>query len=537
MKYEDFTTFREYLTEGSFMFSFDLKSGYHHIEIFEEHCQFLGFSWTEKGVTRFYVFLVLPFGLSSAGYIFTKVCRELVRYWRSFGVKIVVYLDDGIGAVEGNDRCKLVSNFVRASIEESGFIANEEKSIWEPTQIMNWLGLVINTYNFTLQISQKRIDKALQKIERIRFLPKASARQVSSIRGSIDSQSIVLGAVTSLFARNMNRFISAATSWDKTTCLTSGVREELEFWARNLPSLNLKHLGAARHAPVKLTSLINSDASGLASGAIAKIGNIPYSAHKNLSIEETSLSSTWRELDAIRFSIRSLAPLLRHHTAVWATDNDPAVTIISKESKRHHLHVIAVDIYNLCRTHHIDLNMVWVPREFNEEADALSKTLDYDDWRTTLVFFDRINRSWGPFTIDRFANHKNSKTTRFNSKHWTPRSEAVDAFTQDWGNDMNWLVPPVRLVPRAIRHAERCSARGVLIAPLWKSAPYWPMLCVDDVNFQPWVTEVKVFERIEGILAMGDYKSSLLGSSKFKSPIIAVRFNFSLRTPDRESPP
>ena len=151
---------------------------------------------------------------------------------------------------------------------------------------------------------------------------------------------------------------------------------------------------------------------------------------------------------------------------MWATDNDPTLTIISKGSKRPHLHVIAVDIYNLCRTHHIDLNMVWVPREFNEEADALSKTLDYDDWRTTLVFFDRINRSWGPFTIDRFANHKNSKTTRFNSKHWNPRSEAVDAFTQDWGIDMNWLVPPVRLVPRAIRHAERCSARGVLIAPL-----------------------------------------------------------------------
>ena len=71
MKYEEFTTFREYLTEGSFMFSFDLKSGYHHIEIFQEHCQFLSFSWTEKGVTRFYVFLILPFGLASAGYIFT----------------------------------------------------------------------------------------------------------------------------------------------------------------------------------------------------------------------------------------------------------------------------------------------------------------------------------------------------------------------------------------------------------------------------------------------------------------------------------
>ena len=131
MKYEDFRTFKEFLTPGCFMFSVDFKSGCHHIEIFEEHWQFLGFSWTEKGVTRFYVFPVLPFGLTSAGYTFTKVCRELVRYWRSFGIKIVVYLDDGVGAVDGKERCKQISNFVRASIEESGFIANEKKSIWE----------------------------------------------------------------------------------------------------------------------------------------------------------------------------------------------------------------------------------------------------------------------------------------------------------------------------------------------------------------------------------------------------------------------
>ena len=73
--------------------------------------------------------------------------------------------------------------------------------------------------------------------------------------------------------------------------------------------------------------------------------------------------------------------------------------------------------------------MVWVPHKFNEEADALSKTLDYDDWTTTLVFSDQINCAWGPFIIDLFASHKNSKTLRFNSKFWTPECEVVDAFT------------------------------------------------------------------------------------------------------------
>ena len=38
------------------------------------------------------MFTVLPFGLSSAPFIFTNVVRPLVRYWRSHAVRITVYL-------------------------------------------------------------------------------------------------------------------------------------------------------------------------------------------------------------------------------------------------------------------------------------------------------------------------------------------------------------------------------------------------------------------------------------------------------------
>ena len=48
------------------MFKFDLKSGYHPIHILQEHQTFLGFSWVVNGVRKFFVFTVLPFGLSSA---------------------------------------------------------------------------------------------------------------------------------------------------------------------------------------------------------------------------------------------------------------------------------------------------------------------------------------------------------------------------------------------------------------------------------------------------------------------------------------
>ena len=55
---------------------------------------------------------------------------------------------------------------------------------------------------------------------------------------------------------------------------------------------------------------------------------------------------------------------------------------------------------------------------------------------------------------------------RINTRFWTPNSEAVDAFTCDWGADNNWLFPPVYLIPRVIRHAQATAAKGTLIVPL-----------------------------------------------------------------------
>ena len=100
VKFEDWKTFQNYVKKGSFMYKFDLRHGYHHIDIFPEHQTFLGFSWFYEGKLRYFVFTVLPFGLSVAPYCFTKIVRALVKFWHFNGTKIVVFIDDGAGAEE-----------------------------------------------------------------------------------------------------------------------------------------------------------------------------------------------------------------------------------------------------------------------------------------------------------------------------------------------------------------------------------------------------------------------------------------------------
>ena len=88
-KYGDWRVALSYFEKDAYMFSFDLKSGYHHVEIASEHQTFLGFSWKfhQAEGCQYFAFSILPFGLSTAPYIFTKCVPPLEKYWRLQGVK------------------------------------------------------------------------------------------------------------------------------------------------------------------------------------------------------------------------------------------------------------------------------------------------------------------------------------------------------------------------------------------------------------------------------------------------------------------
>ena len=119
-KYEDMKTAMQMLVAGDFMFKFDLTSGYHHISIYKSHWKYLGFSWNVRDGPKYYVFTFLPFRLATACYVFTKMVRPLVRYWRSQGLRTVVYLDDGIFAVDGKEAAFRASEAVREDLRKGG---------------------------------------------------------------------------------------------------------------------------------------------------------------------------------------------------------------------------------------------------------------------------------------------------------------------------------------------------------------------------------------------------------------------------------
>ena len=100
-KFEGLSDIADMVVKGDYSVAYDLTSGYYHGSLHIDSRRFVGFKW--KGV--YYQYNCLPFGLSTAPWVFSKVIRELVMFWRARGINILSYLDDLLFLITGCDAC------------------------------------------------------------------------------------------------------------------------------------------------------------------------------------------------------------------------------------------------------------------------------------------------------------------------------------------------------------------------------------------------------------------------------------------------
>ena len=112
--------------------------------------------------------------------------------------------------------------------------------------------------------------------------------------------------------------------------------------------------------------------------------------------------------------LAAVADKLSNCRVRWFTDNQNVVRILQVGSRKRDLQSVALKVLNLAIQYHIVLEPEWVPRELNEQADYLSRIIDYDDWFLNPVVFAELDAAWGPHTVDRFADFHNRQTPRFN---------------------------------------------------------------------------------------------------------------------------
>ena len=244
------------------------------------------------------------------------------------------------------------------------------------------------------------------------------------------------------------------------------------------------------------------------------------SGYGGYTVEHVAQGS-WLPEDAAKSSIK-----LQNMRVRWFSDNQNVVRILEVGSGQPHLQAELMKIVEVCMQHNIRMEPGWVPRDENRLADYISRIVDLDDWQLDSGTFRFLDGLRGPCTVDRFADNYNAQLIRFNSRYACPGTEAVDVFTVHWGEENNWWCPPPGLVVRVIRHAEACNACGTLTVPCRKSAPFWPLLCLDGVTFASFVAAVCELPLSQGLFHPGRTGGILFGRKYPNTPVLALRLGF-----------
>ena len=524
-KFEGVPEGLDFARKDRFMIKFDLTSGYHHINIHPDHFQYLGFSWEFNGTLRYFTFTVLPFGLSSAAHIFTKVLRPLVLHWRSQGYNLIMYLDDG-WACDSESVCSKISAEIQSDLYKAGFLVNQEKSIWIPVQRLEWLGFEWNLSVGYIGIPKHKLENLRVKINTIKNKKSVSARDLSSVVGSIISFKFAFGPVCQMTTRNLSSLISNAPSWDDPIFLSLKANRELDFWQKNVFCISPRIISPWFRAPERI---VFTDASDFAGSGILLSGDNKEFFHFMLEESDLSQSSTFRELKTVDLFLETLGPKLANKFVKLYSDNQNVVRISHIGSMNMLLHDLAFSIFATYLRYNIDLSVAWVPRNQNTEADFYSKIFDFDDWGVNHSIFEYFNQSWGPYTCDVFASNTNFKVKKFYSLFWNPGTSGVDAFAFDWSRELSWLVPPISLVNKAIIHILSCKGQGTLVVPKWKSAIFWPSLIDHEGNFNWFITEFREYKNPTNFFIPGSDTNSIFAAKKFNSNVLVLKIDAKVR--------
>ena len=281
------------LDEG--FFTWDLKSGYHHVDICLDHQKYLGFAWPYSGVVRYFTFAVLSFGLSCACFCFTKLMRPLVR------------------------------------------------SHWTPLEIGEWLGFVIDSISLSFRIPEKKVSKLKDLLDSTIQAGYSSFRELVRIAGTIISVALAVSPISRLMTRQMYFAIETRSAWDNSIHFSPSLLLELKFWYCNIDCLD----GYSIRPPLATHTVVFSDASFVAFGGFsASLDGTVISGM--WEPEDIGQSSTFRELKAIYFVLLSYVARLKHKRVKIFTDNQGAARIVAIGSSKINLQALAMDIFNLC---------------------------------------------------------------------------------------------------------------------------------------------------------------------------------------------
>lgn len=175
---EDIRSAKDLVSKNDFICTLDT---YYLVPVRENHKRFLRFRFEKK----LYQFNCLPFGLCTSPYIFTKIMKPVINYLRLAGILCIIYLDDILFVENSIEKCVCRTNVKKAVslLERLGFIINYEKSSLVSSQRCKYLGFIINSIEFCLELDNDKKCKILSLLKNFQKISWHKIREFAQLLG------------------------------------------------------------------------------------------------------------------------------------------------------------------------------------------------------------------------------------------------------------------------------------------------------------------------------------------------------------------
>ncbi|XP_077340446.1 uncharacterized protein LOC143984042 [Lithobates pipiens] len=380
------------LPHNCFMVSLDLRDAYLHIPIAEASQKFLRLAIDLGGETIHFQFQALPFGLSSAPRIFTKVLAEAMAFLRLQGVCVIAYLDDLLLFAASPAQLVKDLNLTKRVLTDLGWLLNLEKSSLIPSQQISYLGFLLDSTLLRVFLPKEKVQKLDSAVASLQNNQLVSIRVLMSVLGLLTS---TLPAVqwAGLHFRPLQTFIlgvwdHSQEALDTLVHIPLQVKRSLWWWRK------VTNLSQGRLWLIPVSRVVTTDASGKGWGA--HLGSLL--AQGTWEDDELTRSSNWKELRAVGLALRFFKKELQGHHIQVRSDNSSVVAYLNKQggTRSGTLLSLATEILSWAETYTLSLSAVFLRGEKNVVADFLSrKKLREGDWVLNQEVFNLIVKRWG----------------------------------------------------------------------------------------------------------------------------------------------
>ena len=448
------------LEVGEYVTSIDLKDAYFHIAVSPKDRRFLRFAVD----TRVFEFQVLPFGLSTAPRVFTRVIQVLIAHLRKLGLKVFAYLDDWLIAGRDHDVLAAQTRLAVRTTEEAGFIINGEKSELTPTQSPIYLGASLDMCRGLIYPTMTRLETLERFVGNLLSEGSAPALfwlqmlgRMASMKGLIPFSLLNMRWIQFCLQSQWNRRLPMS----KEITFPQSLVPCLRWWLDRNNTL----LGVPFKAPIPHL-VLTTDASNLGWGG--HIDDMKTSGLWETAVESEHINML--ELRAVFRSLTFFRTLVRNKTVLVQSDNTTVVAYINHQggTRSFSLCRLTLDLFKWLAMNNTTLVASYLPGVQNAIADGLSRgKVSPTEWALHKGIVKQLFHSLGRPHIDLFASAENAVLPTFCTRLPHPQAWGTDALSLSWAGMFAYAYPPLSLLNRVLEKVGRDPCRILLIAPFW----------------------------------------------------------------------